>query len=384
MNTLKKFLNDQNNSSAAATTTIRNKRIGHSPEFLQGVKERPWETGTPSAPELQRKQGWEKDFNSMAEKSTRNTLIKFKSCPTDDYSTWTEEMASDISSDCLYKILTKTKAPVKLGILWKQINCWAVFHFTDGMKSSFRNIDHGDFQFMEPDVLKFILLSVPDICSAIKLSFWTEDTIRHISTKCLYYILKEAKQPVKLGKLWQQIYWLVPHGFTKEMRASWQNIHHGDFYYMNHRILQIISSDQRICSALGLSFWTRETIKGISAQCLHILLKEARRSIKLGRLWEQIDRLVIQGFTNEMKPSWRNIDHDDFKWMKLDVMKVISLGINVETNLNGDNMETDDPRFGTNHIGLLFDKPSTNDQGQGQGLEHAPKPGLSKLPNKTE
>lgn len=144
---------------------------------------------------------------------------------------WTEEKFKHASATCLYDILAKTEPAVSLGSLWRHVNREMLEYCPLKVRSSWVNIDHGDFDFMQEGVLK-IITSEPTVCSSIRVSFLTRERINYISWKCLRTILAEAKVPIKLGELWASISDSKIRDFNISEVFLIESIAGSDFQYM--------------------------------------------------------------------------------------------------------------------------------------------------------
>lgn len=255
------------------------------------------------------------DFPLMKGELLEIMLSKQKLCPTIDITFWTKgPLLQHISSECLYRILAENPAPVKLGKLWEQVGWQVADDFTDEMEAAWSRINHNDFYLMQPDTLKVITL-VPKVCSALGVSFWTRETIKDISGRCLHILLTSNEEPVKLGNLWSSIERLSFYHLLRFTRSSLNLIHPDDRVLARDRIVELIKDCYGLCSVLESSFWTRETIRYMSLKCLEAIIENSAKSVRLGELWGHIPRQTITGLEDSMFKYFKNIAGSDFQYM---------------------------------------------------------------------
>lgn len=168
------------------------------------------------------------DFNSMTWELLKVILSEHKTCPTMEISFWTEKRMEHISPECLHRILTETERPVRLGKGWQAIPQKTLESFTTDMKSSWLNIDEGDFELMDKETLAIILYS-PMVWSARKLSFWVGERTNYISGMRLYELLTNEGTPPKLGELWKKFSPYLLADLFDMMEFSWDSVHPDDW-----------------------------------------------------------------------------------------------------------------------------------------------------------
>lgn len=235
-----------------------------------------------------------REFDWMGLEALHGILSLSRFCPTTDIAFWSVEKVEHISPECLYRILDKAIPPVKLGKLWQATSHLNLeISFTPEMQSSWLKIARDDFDLMPGKVLTAIS-SGPGVCTALETSFWMGEKMESISGECLYEIISKEVMAPKLGSLWKSIPTQALHDFIKELRSFWTVIHPEDFQLAQLAVGLAIKDNANICANLDISFWTGETMRYVSEDCLLQIIQSLEKPIALGKLWEHMPLATVK------------------------------------------------------------------------------------------
>lgn len=162
------------------------------------------------------------------------------------------------------------------------------------------------------------------ICTLLELHYTSESAFAWVTSRCLYgYLSQEWKG--RLGTRWSKVGFSTVNSFTKEMRASWTNIHPEEFAWMAKPIRQIFLGEPRVCAGLDPKYVCWRVMQEVSGPCLYMLLsrQDSSPKVKLRWLWGAVQLQFAAFFSEEMMQVIKNIDGSDFAYMSPFVLSKI-------------------------------------------------------------